>query len=66
MSELRVEYERGKNLFVSQIDWLIKNGFNSIRRTRGHSISLHFLKDRRLIDMCCSLGDGDCFYRCDV
>lgn len=35
MSGLRVEYEKGKESFVHQIDWLTRNGFTSIRRTRG-------------------------------
>jgi hypothetical protein len=41
MSVLRAEYENGSASFVQQIDWLINNGFDSIRRTRGAS-SLKF------------------------
>lgn len=35
MSDLRSEYENGSTLFLKQIDWLISNGYDSIRRTRG-------------------------------
>ena len=35
MSALRSEYENGSTMFLKQIDWLVANGYNSIRRTRG-------------------------------
>ncbi|CCM04139.1 uncharacterized protein FIBRA_06301 [Fibroporia radiculosa] len=35
MQSLRSEYEGGSQLFVKQIDWLIKNGYVGIRRARG-------------------------------
>jgi len=35
MSALRSEYENGSAIFLKQIDWLIANGYDSIRRTRG-------------------------------
>jgi len=35
MSALRSEYENGSAMFLKQIDWLVANGYNSIRRTRG-------------------------------
>ena len=44
MSELREEYEKGAHSFTRQIDWLISNGFNSIRRTRGAVHSWNVLK----------------------
>ena len=35
MLTLREEYENGSQYFVKQIDWLISQGWNGIRRTRG-------------------------------
>ncbi|KAF8813741.1 cysteine proteinase [Phlegmacium glaucopus] len=35
MFTLRSEYENGSAMFVKQINWLIANGYDSIRRTRG-------------------------------
>jgi ubiquitin thioesterase protein OTUB1 len=35
MSALRSEYENGSAMFLKQIDWLIANGYDSIRRSRG-------------------------------
>jgi ubiquitin thioesterase protein OTUB1 len=37
MSSLRSEYENGSVTFLDQIDWLIANGYGSIRRTRGEA-----------------------------
>ena len=37
MSALRSEYENGSAMFLKQIDWLVANGYNSIRRTRGEA-----------------------------
>ncbi|KAF8160863.1 peptidase C65 Otubain-domain-containing protein [Crassisporium funariophilum] len=35
MASLRTEYENGSALFLKQIDWLVANGYKSVRRTRG-------------------------------
>ncbi|RXW18483.1 hypothetical protein EST38_g7372 [Candolleomyces aberdarensis] len=35
MSVLRVEYERGSQLFLSQIDWLTGQGYTHFRRAKG-------------------------------
>ncbi|KAF8875730.1 peptidase C65 Otubain-domain-containing protein [Gymnopilus junonius] len=35
MSTLLSEYENGSPSFLKQIDWLIKQGFDRVRRTRG-------------------------------
>ncbi|OJT14251.1 Ubiquitin thioesterase otubain-like [Trametes pubescens] len=35
MTNLREEYENGSQTFVMQIDWLMKQGWVGIRRTRG-------------------------------
>jgi len=35
MATLRTEYENGSQMFVKQIDWLVKSGFAGIRRARG-------------------------------
>ncbi|CAA7262606.1 unnamed protein product [Cyclocybe aegerita] len=35
MSTLRSEYENGSAAFLNEIDWLIANGYDSVRRTRG-------------------------------
>ncbi|KAF9556457.1 cysteine proteinase [Agrocybe pediades] len=35
MSTLRAEYENGSPSFLKQIDWLTKNGFDKVRRTKG-------------------------------
>ena len=35
MTDLRKEYENGSASFVAQIDWLISQGFDGIRRARG-------------------------------
>jgi ubiquitin thioesterase protein OTUB1 len=35
MTDLRKEYENGSASFVAQIDWLISQGFDSVRRARG-------------------------------
>ncbi|KIM37190.1 hypothetical protein M413DRAFT_20368 [Hebeloma cylindrosporum] len=35
MSSLRSEYENGSPIFLKQIDWLVKHGFDHVRRTRG-------------------------------
>ena len=42
MSALRSEYENGSAMFLKQIDWLVANGYNSIRRTRGKA-PFHFM-----------------------
>jgi hypothetical protein len=38
MSALRAEYERGSQLFLSQIDWLGGQGYTHFRRAKGTSI----------------------------
>jgi ubiquitin thioesterase protein OTUB1 len=35
MSALREEYENGSQLFLSQIDWLVKQGYTHFRRAKG-------------------------------
>jgi ubiquitin thioesterase protein OTUB1 len=35
IAQLREEYELGSALFTTQIDGLVKRGFNGVRRTRG-------------------------------
>jgi len=35
MSVLRQEYEGGSGVFVRRIDWLVNQGYNAIRRSRG-------------------------------
>ena len=43
MDVLRSEYENGSAMFLKQIDWLIANGYDSIRRTRGEAL-FHFIE----------------------
>ena len=38
MSALRAEYEQGSKLFLSQIDWLTRQGYTHFRRAKGTSI----------------------------
>lgn len=61
MTVLRAEYEGGSQVFVKQIDWLTKQGYAGIRRTRGDGTS----DGRSCHKFANSSGPGDCFYRCE-
>ncbi|KAH9856300.1 cysteine proteinase [Lenzites betulinus] len=54
MSSLREEYENGSQVFVKQIDWLVRQGWAGIRRTRGDGDcfyrSLAFAYIERIMD----------------